>query len=266
MPWYYFGKPPDGGEHVDVRLLSANLRLGRADVASFVELARASADAITLSEMTPHWVRRFHATGIRTEFSYSVLVPAPGAGGFGLWSRFPLDVVTPMKGGAMIAARVQIPGMRVEPVIASLHIINPLAFHGKAFEEWRSGIAAAKERMAGLADAAGPVAVFVAGDFNSTPDMRQFRDLRIGGYRDAVEQTGAGYAPTFPSYPLIPPLVTIDHVLTRNAGVSSIRTIDLPGSDHRALLATVDLPRGTLDPEQPARQRNVSARSRLATS
>ena len=195
-----------------------------------------------------------------------MLVPAPGAGGFGLWSRFPLDVVTPMKGGSMIAARVQIPGMRVEPVIASLHIINPLAFHGKVFEEWRSGIAAAKERMAGLADAAGPGAVVVAGDFNSTRDMRQFRDLLIGGYRDAVEQTGAGYAPTFPSYPLIPPLVTIDHVLTRNAGVSSIRTIDLPGSDHRALLAAVDLPRGTLDPEQTARQRNVSARSRLATS
>ena len=68
VPWYYFGKPPDVGEHVAVRVLSANLRLGRADVPSFVDLARASADVITLSEMTPGWLRRFYATGIRAEF------------------------------------------------------------------------------------------------------------------------------------------------------------------------------------------------------
>jgi len=230
------------GEHVDVRVLSANLRLGRADVPSFVDLARASADVITLSEMTPDWLRRFYASGIRTEFPYSVLVPVPGAGGFGLWSRFPLAPVTPLKGGGMIAARVQFPGVRIDPVVASVHIINPLAFYGRAFDQWRSGIAAAQVRMAGLADAAGPGAVIVAGDFNSTPDMRQFRDLLTGGYRDAVDQIGAGFMPTFPSHPVFPPLITIDHVLTRNAAASSIRTIDLRGSDHRALLATVVVP------------------------
>ena len=242
LPWYYFGKPPDVGEHVAVRVLSANLRLGRADVPSFVGLARASADVITLSEMTPDWLRRFYATGIRAEFPYSVLVPAVGAGGFGLWSRFPLEVVTPMKGGSMIAARVQVPGVRVDPVVASVHITNALAFYGRAFDKWRSGIAAAKVRMEGLADAAGSGAVIVAGDFNSTPDMRQFRDLLTNGYRDAVEQTGAGWGPTFPSYLGLPALITIDHVLTRNAAASSIRTIDVRGSDHRALLATVAVP------------------------
>lgn len=99
--------------------------------------------------------------------------------------------------------------------------------------------------MAGLADAADLGAVIVAGDFNSTPDMRQYRDLLSNGYRDGVEQTGAGFAPTFPSRAVFPPLITIDHVLTRNAAVSSIRTIELRGSDHRALLSAVDVP---LDP------------------
>ena len=75
--------------------------------------------------------------------------------------------------------------------------------------------------------------------------MRQFRDLLTNGYRDAVEQTGAGFAPTFPSHPWYPPLVTIDHVLTRHAVASSIRTIDVLGSDHRSLLATIDV---ALDP------------------
>ncbi|MGB0876732.1 MAG: endonuclease/exonuclease/phosphatase family protein, partial [Mycobacterium sp.] len=174
VPWYYFGKPTDTGAHVSIRVLSANLRLGQADVLSLVDLARASADVITLSEMTPDWLRRFYATGARTEFPHSVLVPALGAGGFGLWSRFPLEVVTPMKGGSMIAARVQVPGVRVDPVIASVHIINPLALYGQAFGQWQTGIAAAKVRMAGLAATAGSGAVIVAGDFNSTPDMRQF--------------------------------------------------------------------------------------------
>ncbi len=110
-------------------MLSANLRLGQADVPSFVELARASADVITLSEMTPDVVGRFYATAFG-EIPYLVLVPAPGAGGYGLWRRFPLGVVTPMIGGSMIAARLQISGVGVEGVIASVHIFNPPAFYG----------------------------------------------------------------------------------------------------------------------------------------
>jgi endonuclease/exonuclease/phosphatase (EEP) superfamily protein YafD len=75
--------------------------------------------------------------------------------------------------------------------------------------------------------------------------MRQFRDLLTNGYRDAVEQTGAGFAPTFPSNRWYPPVITIDHILTRNASASPVGTIEVPGSDHRALLATVRVP---LDP------------------
>jgi endonuclease/exonuclease/phosphatase (EEP) superfamily protein YafD len=37
-------------------------------------------------------------------------------------------------------------------------------------------------------------------------------------------------------------MITIDHVLTRNAVASSIMTIDVPGSDHRSLLANIAVP------------------------
>jgi endonuclease/exonuclease/phosphatase (EEP) superfamily protein YafD len=147
----------------------------------------------------------------------------------------------------MIANRLQIPGVRTDPVVAGVHIMNALTYYGRAFGQWREDITAVKRRMDDLAEAAGPAAVIVAGDFNSTPDMRQFRDLLTNGYRDAVEQTGAGFAPTFPSHIRniwVPPVITIDHVLTRHAAVSSIRTIGVHGSDHRALLATVDVPLG----------------------
>jgi endonuclease/exonuclease/phosphatase (EEP) superfamily protein YafD len=141
----------------------------------------------------------------------------------------------------MVAARLRIPGVRFDPVVASVHVTSPLA----SFGDWRSGITAIKAELDGLADAAGPGSVIVAGDFNSTPDMRQFRDLLTNGYRDAVEQTGAGFTPTFPSHTWFPPLITVDHVLTRHAAASSICTIDVRGSDHRSLVATVDVP---LDP------------------
>lgn len=79
---------------------------------------------------------------------------------------FPLDVATPMKGERTIAAHLQTPAVRVEPVIASVHVINSRAFYGKAFDEWRSGTAA--DRMAGLAESAGSGAAIVARDFNNT--------------------------------------------------------------------------------------------------
>jgi len=48
----------------------------------------------------------------------------------------------------------------------------------------------------------------------------------------------------FPSNKWYPPLITIDHILTRNAAASSIRTVEVPGSGHRALLATIAVPTG----------------------
>lgn len=245
IPWYYFAKPVDIGAHVEIRVLSSNLRKGRADVPAFAELARSSADVMMLSELTPDWVRSFYSTGMRKEFPYSLLVPAPGAGGFGMWSRFPIKQVAPLRGGSMIAARMEVPGIRIDPVVAGLHIMNPLTYYGRAFRQWREGISAAAVRMDHLADISGSGPVIVAGDFNSTPDMRQFRDLLTNGYRDAVEQRGTGVAPTYPSYPWFPPLITIDHVLTRNANATSIRTVVVRDSDHRAFLATVEIPRDT---------------------
>jgi hypothetical protein len=89
VPWYYFGQPPVVGEHVDVRVLSSNLRKGRADASSFVGLARASADIITVSELTPEEVRRLSAAGIEAVFPYSFPHPVPAESAYGAGSRLP---------------------------------------------------------------------------------------------------------------------------------------------------------------------------------
>lgn len=243
VPWYFLGRTdgPDG--HIAMRVLSANLRLGRADPSSVVRLATEYADLLLVSELTPEAVEELRRAGIDNRFPDSQLVPKAGAGGIGIWSRHPL-VTLPVKQNSNLvvtAAQVRIPGIRPVPVVASIHVFSPVAFSTDTVARWSDGMAETKALLHDLALAAGSAAVIVGGDFNSTPDLRQFRELLTTGYHDAVQQSGSGFAPTFPAGGIVPPLITIDHILTRKSSVSAVRTISLEGSDHRALLATVTL-------------------------
>lgn len=244
VPWHNLGRTSDlGPRTAELRVLSSNIQKGEAHAAAFIDLAADSADIITMSELTAEAAARFRDGGLRKTFPYSILIPRPGAGGMGLWSRYPLMGLRASKYGSnFIAARVRVPGVPNDPLVASVHLMSPLAGGANTFEEWDHRITAAKSEFADYAETAGPAAVIIAGDFNATPDMRQFRDLLDVGYRDAVNQTGAGFSPTYSPHPAIPPLITIDHVLTRNSAAQSIHTVDIPGSDHRALLATVAVP------------------------
>jgi endonuclease/exonuclease/phosphatase (EEP) superfamily protein YafD len=99
-----------------------------------------------------------------------------------------------------------------------------------------------------VAEQAGGSSVIVAGDLNSTTDMRPFRGLLRNGYRDAAEQSGAGIKPTFPADWRLPPVIAIDHILTRSCTATSLRTIKIAGSDHRGLAATLMIPRSSPSP------------------
>lgn len=247
VSWYYGGRPPQIGEHREIRVLASNLRYGRADAPTFVGLAKESADVVTVAELTPEAVERFSRAGIDETFPYSFLDPRPGAGGIGVWSRYPTTpVAAPRRRNVkMPAVRIEVPGVQYDPLVASVHVMSPVAGDENTVDDWRYGMAGAKAQLDNFAREAGPAAVIIGGDYNSTPDMRQFRDLLTNGYQDAVQQTGSGFAPTFRSDVPVPPVITIDHILTRNAAASSVKTITIEGSDHRALLATIKVP---LDP------------------
>ncbi len=243
--WYFVGNRPQiPGPSADVRVLSSNLRYGLAEPEGFVTLARENADVITVAELTPEAIERFDRAGLGDIFAYSQLIPAPGAGGIGIYSRYPLTEVTAQRhrSAKIPGVRIKVPGVELSPIVASVHVKSPVSGDTDTVEEWRSGMAAAKAQFDDFAREAGPAAVIIGGDFNSTPDIRQFRDLLTNGYRDAVEQLGAGFAPTFRADTAAPPLITIDHILTRNAAATSIKTVTVDGSDHRALLATIAVP------------------------
>ena len=83
--------------------------------------------------------------------------------------------------------------------------------------------------------------VIVSGDFNSTRSHSRFRDILDVGYDDAADRTGSGLIPTYPTDKPYPPLVGIDHILTRGASATSLQRITLPGSDHHGLIAQVSV-------------------------
>lgn len=81
------------------------------------------------------------------------------------------------------------------------------------------------------------------GDFNSTWDHERFRALLGTAFVDAGEQAGEGFHMTYPANSPIPALIEIDHIVySRGAGiaVSELQTVEVAGSDHLALLATLE--------------------------
>lgn len=243
IPRYYFPRQAVT-QFAEIRVLTANLHKGQADPSSFVALAD-DADVITVSELTPEAAQGLSQAGLDATFPYSVLIPAPDAGGIGLWSQYPLDAVSPgiHRNFAIAAARLRVPGVQLDPLITSVHVSSPVSYQRDFVDGWQTSIADTKAVLDDFANVAGQAAMIVAGDFNSTPDMQQFRDLLTNGYRDAADQTGAGFVPTFPADSWLPAALEIDHVLTRGATATSLTAATVAGSDHRAILATVRVPK-----------------------
>ncbi|MGB3483044.1 MAG: endonuclease/exonuclease/phosphatase family protein [Mycobacterium sp.] len=240
VPLYRASDTSALGSSVEVRFLSLNLRLGAADAETLTAVASARADVVAVQELTQEAVQRLSDAGMDDKFPHRVLVPHAGAGGAGLWSRFPLRDGARVPGFEMyfVRARVEIPSVVPDPVLAVVHLSAPWP---QPVKDWREDMEVLPGAMADLARADDGVVV-IAGDFNSTYQMYDFRRLLGDGYQDAAAQAGAGLLRTYPANSIIPPLLGVDHVLVRNATATSAQTRLIPGSDHMALLTTVRMP------------------------
>ena len=216
-----------------VRVMASNLYFGRGDPKTDVELVRAhDVDVLNLVELTPEAAEELGRAGLFDLLPHRVFQPVEAGRGSGVASRHPL-VPLDLAGPALL----QQPGARVEVGSAAIEVVavHPVPPTG-APATW-------KAEMRGLppAPSDGPIRI-LAGDFNATLDHGTFRRLLRAGYRDAGERRGAGLRHTWPTGGWWPP-VTIDHVLVdRRAAVVGYRVLDVPGSDHRAVLAELVLP------------------------
>lgn len=242
LPYYIAAKSDPNS--VTVRVMTLNMRFGRADPRQIVYIAKQRVDIIMLQEFTVEAKEALSANGIDAAFPYQALDPRPGASGVGVFSRFPTTADEKVGGIRMslFGLRIRVDGAAEDVRVVSTHLTAPWP---QPIENWHSDLAAFPGTLAKLSKESGAGAVIIGGDFNSTIDMRPFRRVfGSGGFRDAAEQAGAGRVFTYPSNRRFPPLIGIDHVLTRNATATSLANIDIARTDHRALIAEVDVPIG----------------------
>jgi endonuclease/exonuclease/phosphatase (EEP) superfamily protein YafD len=238
-PLYRAESPPTDG--VNVRAMTANLMLGRAQPDTLVEAARTHADVLAVQELTPGELGRLSAAGLDSVFPHRVVKPGRGATGLGMWSKFPISETRPIDGyrTPLLAVKIRIPGIASDPAVVVVHPRNPWYVN-----DWHHDISRLPATLSDVDAWAGDGAVIAAGDFNSTRDMHAFRNLLQHGYRDAAEQAGAGVTGTFPGHmqPWLFPIFAIDHLLTLRCTATTVSTIGMAGTDHRALTTTINIP------------------------
>jgi endonuclease/exonuclease/phosphatase family metal-dependent hydrolase len=225
---------------VDLPVMTANLLHGSADPATIVELVRGHDVAVlALQEFTPAARDALTAAGLDDLLPYSSPAAEDGTTGSALYSRFPITAGGARRNGGgfqQTYGTIRPPG--TDPIaVVSAHPVAPYAV--SALPDWRADLANQPRP-----DPAGPPRVLL-GDFNATLDHEPLRALIAHGYTDAADATGAGLIGTWGPYDGDPiPAVTIDHVLMdRRIGVRNLQVHGLPRSDHRAIVATLIVPR-----------------------
>jgi endonuclease/exonuclease/phosphatase (EEP) superfamily protein YafD len=231
----YLGQHASGP--ADLTVMTANLRLGNGDARTVVRIARDSrVDVLVLEEVTSS--EYLALSPIREELPYMGGWPAPGPAGTLVFSRYPLQDVTPMK----VSKRAWL--MRVAaptPVsLLALHTSQPMTWP----DVWRADFALI---TSAVRRTKGPLVL--AGDFNATLDHAPVRRLLGLGLSDAARQANSGWQPTWPgatdaagALPFGLSLLALDHVLvSRQLSAISTQTYRVEGSDHRALVARLAL-------------------------
>lgn len=230
---------PDGAA---LRVLTVNLLYGEASAVAVVDLVRREhVDVLTTQELTSEGIAELDAAGLVTLLPHRVLRLRPEGGGSGVYARLQLAD----RGGLgrattfeMAVAGLTYANRQIE--VVAVHPMSPLP--GGAVASWRRdlGLLPGPDPGDGLR--------LLVGDFNATLDHGALRRLLRRGYLDAADEVGAGLTPTWPSgratalAAFDPPPVTIDHVLVeRGVAVAAVRVHDVPGSDHRAVLADLRL-------------------------
>ncbi len=228
--------PLAGAGGRELRVLTANVRVGRADAVQLVELVRSgNVDVLAIQELTEPFLAKLDRAGLAHLLPHRVVYPYGAGGGSAIYSREPLrdDGVTKHPLGFSQAKATL---LESHVLFESVHPVAPVDRSRQT--GWRTSLAGQQP-----ATLDGPLRV-LAGDFNATLDHSLLRDLISSGYRDAAAVTGKGFTGTWGPYngKLIPP-VALDRILAdRRIGVRDVRVFDQTGSDHRAVLAVLVLP------------------------
>ncbi|MDX6691219.1 MAG: hypothetical protein QOG15_2676 [Solirubrobacteraceae bacterium] len=219
-----------------VVVMTSNLLLGHADAGTLVRLVREHhVDVLALEELTPEGARNLDRAGIRRLLPQRVLEPRSAAAGSGLMTRGRVHRVPTTETGPLASPEgaLRLP----DGVLLRVKVVHPIPpISAASTATWRRTL----ERLPGPREAAVPR--ILIGDFNGTLDARAVRHVLDRGFYDAADATGDGLRATWPvNRPR--PMITIDHVLLPDRILTrKVSVYDVPGSDHRTLIAEVVLP------------------------
>lgn len=237
VPLYVRNAPDTTAADAPIRLLQANIRLGEADPDALVELVRSrSVNVLTVEELTDAAVTRLRDAGLEELLPVTFLSPKEsGGGGTGIYSRFAMRDSEPL--GRFSMANLVTTLDLGEGHSVTLAAVHPMPPYPSPAWMW----AAEMEKLGALLHerAADGNPMIVSGDFNSTYSHSRYRDILTDGFVDAGEQAGAGLVPTYPADRWYPAVIAIDHIVLRDAVVGDYERVDLPGSDHHGLFATI---------------------------
>jgi len=229
-------------ERPHVRLVSAHLKAGGADPATFAELVQAlDADVVAVQELASR-----QAEALAAVMPFGMLEPASGFKGMGIALRAPGPVrrlTLPYRDAHVAEVTPRHGRDGVEPVeVINVHIVAPHTPPLHRTLSLRGGQLRALERHL---DAAPERCRMVVGDFNSTPLWPLYRRLaaRLTDAAVAAARRG-GSRPrrTWGPWPGGPRLLRIDHVLISGLEVEAVRVVHVAGSDHSALVVDLSVP------------------------
>ena len=222
------------GRGFAVTLLYANLRDDNAETAALIRaLAGADADILVTSETMPPVAKALAAL-----YPHAVVAGEGASRRTAIWSRFPLT------GGQLFRNNTVAP--TAATARAELWDDRRLSIIGAHFSRPFEGLHMRQADALGTMAARLGAPLVVAGDFNAAPWSRLVRRAAaasgtgvLGGYR----VTWRGAYPT-PLGPLPAPWgQQIDQILlSPGFGVEAVRTVALPGSDHRGVMVRLRVP------------------------
>jgi endonuclease/exonuclease/phosphatase family metal-dependent hydrolase len=229
--------PSRGTGSTRLTLFTLNAEAGAADPDALLRILHEhSVDVLAVQELTKPMVSRLTAAGLTELFPFSHLDPRPGSGGTGLWARWPLAPLPPIRGLRSAAPRARIDPPGGFPV--TLTAVHPVAPVGGRAGHWRRELAMIQQA---LAPADEPQ--LVAGDFNATRDHAPFRELLAAGFADCADSSQNRSWPGF-TWPERP-VMRLDHVLVSPAAtVPMTRVIRVPRTDHHGVLAVIEFTAG----------------------
>ncbi|GAA2150837.1 endonuclease/exonuclease/phosphatase family protein [Humibacillus xanthopallidus] len=223
----------------DLTVMSANLRVGRAQPTQLMDAVRFHAvDVLVLTEVTPSALEGLSREGADSYFPQRAgEAEVDGYAGTMVLSRYPLREVAADLGGS--PNRQPEVAVTIDGVDLRVQTAHPSAPIPGQTTEWRAGLRALqawKERQTGTAP------ILLVGDFNSSSAHPGFRAV-AAGLDDAQRTTGSGWVRTWPyAGSRLPPFVQLDHVLSRGLTVIDSGQVAMNGTDHAAVWGSYALP------------------------